>query len=121
MKTEQIKNKYVKAVSRKIKLSKKFKQHFLDSLSNSIDDVLSENTTITFDELKKVLGEPKEVAKEFEATLDTEILHKYKTKRLVTIIGILLLTLAIFIGFYCYLVYLAVDPVYVYDTPTKIN
>jgi len=119
MKIKQIKNKYLKKVSRNIQCSKKTKQNFLNSLSNSIDDILLENTTIPFDELKNILGEPEEVAKEFESTLDFEILHKHKTKKIITIICIILLVSALLIGFYCYLVYGAVEPVYINETPAN--
>lgn len=119
MKTEKIKNKYIKAVARKIKCNKKIKQHFLDSLSNSIEDVLSENSSVTFEEFKNILGEPIEVAKEFENTLDSEILRKHKIKKLVIIIGIVVFVLALFVGFYCYLVYGAIEPTYIYETPTN--
>lgn len=119
MKTKQIKNKYLKSVSRNIKCNKQAKQNFLNSLSNSIDDILAENATTSLDELKNILGEPVEVAKEFENTLDFEILHKHKTKKIITITCIVILVSALLIGFYCYLVYGAVEPIYINETPAN--
>lgn len=119
MKTKKIKKKYIKSVSRHIKCSKELKQSFLDSLSNSIDDIISENTVTTLDELKNILGKPLDVAKDFENTLEFEFLRKYKIKKVAIITAIILLIVALLICFYCYLVYYATEPIYIYEAPVK--
>ena len=119
MKTEKIKKKYIKSVSRHIKCNKEQKQNFLDSLSNSIDDIIAENTVATLDELKNILGKPVDVGNDFENTLDFEILRKYKIKKGAIVTGIVLLIVALLICFYCYLVYFATEPIYIYETPVN--
>ena len=91
----------------------------MDSLSSSIDDIISENTVTTLDELKNILGKPLDVAKDFENTLEFEFLRKYKIKKIAIITAIILLVVALLICFYCYLVYYATEPIYIYEAPVK--
>ena len=47
------------------------------------------------------------------------LLRKYKIKKVAIITAIILLIVALLICFYCYLVYYATEPIYIYEAPVK--
>ncbi|MGN0572198.1 MAG: hypothetical protein ACI4K9_08470 [Candidatus Fimenecus sp.] len=113
MLSEKEQQKYIKAVARKISCSKKDKAACMAAFADAVEDVVCQEGDITPARLQQILGDPSTVAKELEATLDVEVVRRYKRKRVLMVVLAVALVLALLIGLYFFLVYCAVQPIYV--------
>lgn len=109
-------NKYVKAVSKHIHCDKKDKADCLSTLRSAIEEIGAQDEITDYNSIISVLGSPECVAEELESSIDKQIIKKHKKKIIITTVAAIILVVGLLIGLYFYLVYDAVQPVYVYES-----
>ncbi len=89
-------SRYHRRLKRKLNCPKAIREKFLSDAKRMTDDFLAENPEASFDELKRAIGEPEELAALFLESADSEAIEGYrKRKRWVKRIGIILLAVAL--------------------------
>ena len=117
MLSDKKKKKYVRAVSKCLKCSKKDKAECMESFAYSVEDIINQEEDITFEKLEGILGKPQEVAKELENAIDPVAMKKYARKRKILLTVTAIVIIAVMIGVWQYAVHYAVSPAYYLESP----
>ena len=72
--------KYIRAVSKCLKCSKKDKTECMESFTHSVEDIINQEEDITIEKLEGILGKPQEVAKELGNAIGSVAMKKYARK-----------------------------------------
>ncbi len=109
--------KYIRAVSKCLKCSKKDKTECMESFTHSVEDIINQEEDITIEKLEGILGKPQEVAKELGNAIDSVAMKKYARKRKILLTTIAIVIIAAMIGIWQYTVHYAVSPAYFLESP----
>ncbi|MBQ8227440.1 MAG: hypothetical protein IJZ88_00335 [Clostridia bacterium] len=117
MLSDKQKKKYVRAVSKCLKCSKKDKTECMELFTHSVEDIINQEEDITIEKLEGILGKPQEVAKELESAINPIAMKKYARNRKILLTTITIVIIVAMIGIWQYAVYYAVSPVYYVESP----
>lgn len=102
--------KYIEKVIKKIRCDKKDKLDCIEPVKVAVEEAILQNDIKDYKTLVAHMGEPKDVAKEFESSIDPLLIKKHKRKKIIIISLIVILIIGLLIGFYCYLLYEVMQP-----------